>query len=223
MASSDPGHIGGPVVIPGCIQVALVWDTAFGHPALNILHGSVLGGFTPTVAVANTLHAALSGSGTYTTLKAFFTDESAFRGVRLLDMRSPGNPPVDSTVPAVPGTSVAANMAPGTALVVTERTARAGPGFRGRIYVPGWASNASDTGAKASAAATAALSDWAGTFIAAFAASGLTLAIAQPARAAYTGRTGTAHPARAAATQAVTALVVRNSFWDSQRRRGEPS
>jgi len=47
----------------------------------------------------------------------------------------------------------------------------------------------------------------------------MTLAIAQPARAAYTGTKGALHLARAAAVQPITSIVCRNNIIDHQRRR----
>jgi hypothetical protein len=62
--------------------------------------------------------------------------------------------------------------------------------------------------------------NWANGIPAIFTTNGLTLALGLPARSAYTGTTGTPHPARVAATLPVTSLLVRDNHWDSQRRRG---
>jgi hypothetical protein len=51
------------------------------------------------------------------------------------------------------------------------------------------------------------------------ASSGFTPVIVQPARAAYTGATGTSHPARPAGSIDISAHAVRNTLWDSQRKR----
>lgn len=216
----DLGAIAGPVVIPGCCQVVLKWVTPSGRQALNVLHASVPGGFAATTAIANAIHTALSTGAAWDALKALMGTASAFEGVRLLDLRAANNAPVDSTSTSEAGTSAADPLSPATSLVITLRTARAGPGFRGRIYIPNWTVDAVTGLAEANAGAVAALQAWANTIPTAFSGSSISLAIAQPARAAYTGSSGTAHLARAAATQLVTQLVVRNGFWDNQRRRG---
>lgn len=220
MPSADPGHIAGPVVIPTCIQVRLNWATPNGRGAFNVLHASVAGGFTPTQAVANGILAALNTSGNWATLAGFLSTSTLLEGVTLLDMRTPNNAPVDSNGTAFAGTSAALPLAPATALVVTERTAKAGPGFRGRFYVPGWTDDAMAVGAIADPAAVTALGAWANDIFAAFTAEAMTLGLAQPARAAYTGSGGTAHAARSAHVEPITTLSVRNNIWDTQRRRG---
>lgn len=220
MSTIDPGHIAGPVVIPNCIQVRLEWLTAIGRAAFNVLHASVGGGFNPTVTIANAILSGMGTGGNWLALAAFLDDAAALTGVSLLDLRTPSNALVTSTGAAKPGLSTALPMAPGTALVVTERTAKAGPGFRGRIYIPCWTQDAQTQPATVETAAVTALSTWANDLISVLAGQSMTLALAQPARAGYTGSTGAVHPARAAATQPITQMVVRNAFWDSQRRRG---
>ena len=220
MTGPDLGHIAGPVVIPNCVRVELKWTTPNGRTALNVLHGSVGGGFTPTASIANALLSGLTTGGTFGTLAVLLSTATELAGVSLLDMRSANNAAVDSTGTAAPGTSGADPLSPATALVITERTAKAGPGFRGRIYIPGWTNDAVGLLAAASTSAVGALQNWADTFIGVFAAEGLTLSLAQPARAAYTGTSGTAHAARAAHLEPITQMVVRNGFWDNQRRRG---
>jgi len=71
-----------------------------------------------------------------------------------------------------------------------------------------------------SPATMTAIQTWANTIVAALAGQGYTLVIGHVARQAYTGSTGTAHPARAAGTVVITSVTVRDNHWDSQRRRG---
>jgi hypothetical protein len=106
------------------------------------------------------------------------------------------------------------------ALVITERTALAGRANRGRMYIPGWitASVAADN--TAIPAVVTDLQAWANTVQNALNSAGYQLVIGQPARQAYTGLTGTQHPARAAGSTTVQSLQVRDSHFDSQRRRG---
>jgi hypothetical protein len=220
MPSTDPGHIPGPVVIPNCVQVRLQWLTPSGRLAFNVLHGSVGGGFVPTTAEANGILAGLNTGGHWAAFSAFLSTNTELQKVSLLDMRTSSNSPVESTGASSPGGSAANPLAPATALVITERTAKAGPGFRGRIYVPGWTDDAMVAAATVDPAAVTATEAWAADFPSVFTGQGITLGIAQPARAAYTGTAGAVHAARAAHVEPVTQLVVRNAFWDTQRRRG---
>lgn len=223
MRHIDPGNIGGPVIIPNCVAVRFAWLLPDTRLAFNVLHASVLSAFVPTPAIAQAVFSALITSASWTTLATFLHTGTAFGSLDILDLRTAGNARVLCTGAGASGTSATLPLAPQTALVVTERTAFAGTQYRGRAYIPGWASFAATAGQVASAAAVAALQAWANTWLGAFSASGLTLAIGHKARQAYTGQTGTLHAARAAGTTPVTALSVRNGIWDSQRRRAGKS
>lgn len=217
---SDAGAIGGPVVIPNACRVILRWLLADGKVANNVMCGSVPAGFTPTVTQANNILTALTTGGAWTALAAFIAPTASLASVQLLDIRTPGQPIINASIGGAPGTSTGTELPDETAVVITLRTALTGPGARGRIYVPGWATNVVATGNVVAATAVTALQTWANTIPTALSAQGLTFALALPARAAYTGSTGTQHPARAARTQQITQQVVRDNHFDSQRRRG---
>lgn len=219
VAAIDPGRIGGPVVIPNCIMVRLRWLTPNGRGAFNVLHGEVVVGFNPTVAIANAILAALTSGAAWTALQPFLHTGTSLAGVDLLDMRAPSFAIVSSTGAASAGTGATVPMAPQTAICVTERTAFAGPSFRGRAYITGFSSASQQNGGSMSGGCQTALQNWAATWLTAFTASGLTLSIAQPHRAAYIGTSGTQHLARPANLVHVTQCVVRNLIWDTQRRR----
>ena len=219
---ADPGRIAGPVVIPSCVQVRLIWTLPSGKQVFNVLHGSVAGGFNATAAVAQAIYAAIIASGGWTSWKARVNLNGNLFGVDLRDLRTANMPIVQSTGGATAGTGATGATPPGSALVVTERTASAGRGFRGRVYLPGL--DVSDlvaaTGAASAATQTDALA-FMNAVSAALTASGITLALANPARAAYTGRKGAAHAARAAAVVPITSMVVRTGTINSQRRRSQ--
>lgn len=219
----DPGRIPGPVVIPSCVAVILFWGNANSRTVLNILHGIVAGGFTPTAAICNALLAAIQGHVTTSGLGALHNNATSLFNVGIRDLRAANLPLVEGTAAPLIGTSVSPAMPASVALVATLRTSGAGRGFRGRVYVPNWATNAQTAAGQATAGAVTALSTFMGNVQTDMAAQGITLALAQPARATYTGTTGTVHPARTAAAQAVTSITVRNAIFDSQRRRNEPS
>lgn len=217
---ADPGRIAGPTIIANCIEVDLVWNLASGKQVKNVLHGQVAGGFTATAAVAQAIYAAIIASGSWTAWAAFVHSTAQLAAVNLRDMRTPNMPVVTSTGGATSGTGAASALPPGVSLVVTLRTALAGRGFRGRVYLPGLDSAllTAATGAATGAANTAAL-NFITAVQTALTASAVTLSIAQPARQAYTGRKGRSIPLRAANVQNVTSIVTRLTALTSQRRR----
>jgi hypothetical protein len=217
---SDPGVIGGPVVIPNCIQITLVWANDAGKQARNVIYGQAAGGFLLTPAVAQAILSGLSSGASWTAMAAFMSTTSSLFRVDLRDVRVANSPLVSSTAVATPGTSASPALPAEVAAVITLRTAKAGTGNRGRIFVPGWATNALGTGNIIAAGAVTALGNWANTIPTVLTGQALTFALGQPARAAYVGSTGTSHPARAAGSLTITTQTVRDNHWDTIRRRG---
>lgn len=215
----DPGRIPGAVVIPNGIQVRLIWTLPNSKTVYNVLHATVGGGFSATSTVAETIRAAIVASAGWTTLRPLLNSGVSFAGVDLRDLRSLNNPIFQSTGGAVAGTGAGTALPPGDALVVTLRTATVGRGARGRVYLPGWDSTAMAAGGVAAAGTVTAATGFINAVSTAMSASGATLSIANPARAAYTGTTGAAHAARTAAMLLVTTVVTRNNIFDHQRRR----
>ena len=219
----DPGRIPGPEVVPNCVQMRLVWTLANGKTAYNVMHGRVAAGFSATAAVAQAIYAAIIASGAWTSYKAHVNSGVSFAGVDLRDIRTANEPVVASTGAATPGTGAGDALPPGTALVVTERTAQAGRAFRGRIYLPGLDVGALQANGQASAATVTDATAFINEVATAMSGQGLTQCLAQPARNAYTGTKGTAHPARSAGTVDVTSNQIRTGTINSQRRRSQTS
>lgn len=215
----DPGRIPGPVVIPTGIQVRLIWTLPNGKTVYNVLHGIVGGGFTATSTVAEAVRAALTAAGGWTTLRPLLNTGVSFAGVDLRDLRSINQPIVQSTGAAIAGTGAGTALPPGDALTVTLRTATVGRNSRGRVYLPGFDSTAMASGGVAAAGTVTAATGFVTAVQTALSGQGITLALANPARAAYTGSTGAAHAARTAAMLTVTSIVTRNNIFDHQRRR----
>lgn len=218
---SDPGHIGGPVVIPNAVQIVLVWtqeDAKLGH---NVTYGQAAPGFQPTVAVADALLTGLTTGANWTALAAFLASTTRLSAVILRDVRSPNLPQVQSAGAGAAGTSVSPALPNEVAAAVSLRTALAGPQNRGRMFIPGFATNALGAGNVIAATAVTALQNWAGSNVGGvYNAQSLPMVIGHVARAAYTGSTGTQHPARPAGVVTVTSLTVRDNHWDTVRRRG---
>jgi len=216
---ADPGRIAGAVVIPNCIQVRLIWTLPNGKTAYNVLHATVAGGFSATSAVAESVFTAIKAAAGWTSWKANVNSGVSLAGVDLRDMRSANQPLVASTSAASAGTGAGTALPPGDALCVTLRTANAGRAFRGRVYLPGLDSSALAAGGVAAAGTVTNSSAFVTAVQTALSGQSMTMAIAQPARAAYTGSTGAAHAARAAAMATVTSITTRNNIIDHQRRR----
>lgn len=216
----DPGAIGGPVVIPEACKVMLVWNLGSGNEGRNVLYGRVAAGFSATATVAEAIRAALVTGGVWTALASFLAPSASLAAVELQDVRNAGMPVVRSTGPSTPGTSTGTELPNEVALCMTIRTALVGPGHRGRYYMPGWATNAVGTGNTVAAGAITAANNFTGLINSGMSANGLTWSLGLPARQAYTGTTGTQHPARAAHLETVLTVVARDNHWDSQRRRG---
>lgn len=219
---ADPGRIPGPQLAPQTIEIDLLWSLASGKTGIkNVLHGNVGGGFTATSAIAQAIYAAILASGSWTAYVPYLHTTASFVGVQLRDVRSPNLPFVASTGAATAGTGAASALPPGVSLPITLRTANAGRGFRGRIYLPGLdsATLVAATGAVLPAAATAAV-NYVTAVQTALTGQGITLGIPQFGRQAYTGRKGRAIAARpAAAPITVTSIVNRLATFTSQRRR----
>jgi len=218
---SDPGHIPGQVIIPNAVRFMPVWQLTNGKQGRNVLTMQVPAGFQATAAIASQMKTQLHNGTPWSGLAAFMPTTGGLLRVDLLDIRPPGGAIVvssDSTL--VPGTSASPAIPDESAAVLTIRTAVRGPAGRGRLYIPNFATNALQTGGVIADATVAALTQFTVNILTAITGAGGTWVLANPARAAYTGSTGTQHPARVAGLVPVVAVVVRDNHWDSQRRRG---
>lgn len=216
----DGGAIGGPVVVPQCAQIVIRWTLESGKRGASVLYGRYAGAFAGTPAQAQAIFNALSAAGPWGALAAFISTTNGIAAVEIRDVNTPNQAITQNTAGSANGISTSPALPNEVAVVITERTAFTGRMNRGRIYVPGWATNALSAGNLIAAGAVTALNDWAQTIPTALSANGYTLVIGQKARQAYVGKTGTSHPARPAGSVPVTSLVVRDNHWDTQRRRG---
>src|SRR5215472_5189189 len=158
---SDPGAIPGPVVIPFCAQISLIWTLTDGKLAHVVTYGRYSGGFAGSVTQANAILAGLlSAGGMYAALAAFMPSTGSLSAVTIRDVNSANQPLIQSTGTGGPGTSASPAISDETAVVVTLRTAMVGRGNRGRMYIPNWATNALGAGNVVAAGAVTALSNW---------------------------------------------------------------
>lgn len=216
----DAGAIGGPKVIPQAAEITLFWTLESGKYGHNVLTGRYNGAFAGSPAQANGILSGLSTGAAWTALAAFMATSTQLLNLTIRDLNSANQPVIANTAGGGAGTSASASLPNEVAAVLTTRTAFTGPANRGRVYVPGWATNALGAGNIINAAAVTALNNWGAIIAGVLSGQGYTWCIGHQARQAYTGSSGTQHPARLAGTVPITTVSVRDNHWDSQRRRG---
>jgi hypothetical protein len=217
---SDPGHIGGPVVIPNAVKVMLVWQLANGKLGRQVLGGIKTSFSSASQTVAENVRAAIVGHANFTAYIGHITSACSFLRVEIQDVTAPDLPVFASTGVATPGTGNSTPVPDEIALVLTLRTGGIGQQNRGRAYFSGFDSAQPVAGGVAAAALVTALGNLDPAIRAGMTAGGLQWGLMKPQRAAYTGSTGTQHPARGASIIPITTTIVRDNHWDSQRRRG---
>lgn len=218
---SDPGEVGGPVVIPFATQVVLNWSVAGGKTAHNVLYGRNTGVPAPSVSQAQAIFSALTTGSLWTALATHLSNVVSLTGVTLTSVHTAGLPSFSSTGASVPGSNAAIALPSEVAFCITLRSNGRGAQNRGRMYIPGYATDQVIAGNLVSATAVSDTAAWANNIRTVLGAQNLTWAIGQKQRAEYIGSTGTLHPARAANCNVdVTQAVARDNRWDSQRRRG---
>ena len=217
---SDPGALGGPTVIPNCVQISLNWLTPASTIAHVILTGRAAGVPAPTPTQAQAIFSALTTGAAFTAFNAVQTTGGAFQSVSIRSIHTANQGIVVSTGAQVNGASATQPLPVEVALCVTKRTGFVGRAFRGRSYLTNFTQDSLAAGNVVAAATVTAVQTWVTGWAAILAGQGYTHVLAQPARAAYTGSTGTVHPARAAAAIDILQMQVRDNHWDSQRRRG---
>lgn len=199
-----------PVVIPGTLQIQLIWNLGTAFLGMNVLNALI--GAGPTVdqtmsnAIADLAEAAHTGSPLATLQPTTVTLAST----RIRDIRTANNPQLETLIGSA-GTSTADLLPRGNALVVTSRTARAGGSFRGRTYVPGFSESAAGADGRASATAMTAASEFLTNFQNSMGSNAWPLAVAST---------------KLAVSTPITIFVTRNNVWDRQWRRatrGVPS
>lgn len=198
----------------------MVWTLADGKQAHNVMHGRYVGTYPGSVALADTLLTAFKSALTSSGLTTYIASTNSLSAVWLRDINSAGNSYQVSTGAAQAGTAAGQSLPNEMAICLTSRTSGAGPGKRGRIYIPGASIDALAAGNIILAAAVTNATAFGTTIRSNINANGLTMCLALPARNSYTGKTGTVHPPRAAQTLDITQVLCRDNHWDNQRRRG---
>lgn len=199
-----------PVVIPGTLQVQLIWNLSGVFLGMNVLNALIGAGPTVDQTMANAIGDLAEAAHTGSPLSTLQPTTLTLASVRIRDIRTANNPQLESTIGSA-GTATTDLLPRGNALVVTARTARAGGSFRGRVYVPGFAEGASGADGRATATAVSAAQEFLTNFQNSMGSNAWPLAVASQ---------------KLAISTPITIFVTRNNVWDRQWRRatrGVPS
>jgi len=202
--------------------VRLIWVDGSGPYAINVLGimGTAVSAPTPTNVAA--FSSAVKAAYTSTALATFHNNGTALAQVNVRNLNLPDQPEIPGGGTQINGGSTEDRLPPQTSLVVTLRTALAGPAFRGRVYLPSWAENANDIDGTCSTAASAAAVAFVTAIDNAAQAQGWSLAVVGRPFAGTPEITIAARPARTGQVNDVTVIEARDNVWDTQRRRAQP-
>lgn len=193
-----------PLVIPATVRVNLIWSLSDVEYAVNVLHYIVPGGQVVSNATATDLATDIGGAFVASALDSWLADVVDLERLTVRDLRTANQPEYSATIDA-PGLSSTHVLPLQTALVATFRTALAGRSYRGRYYQPGWAETANGAAGSADVTAASDLETFLTNISSPTVQGNLwTLAVMSPTLGA---------------SNAVTAIDVRDTTWDTQRRR----
>jgi hypothetical protein len=196
------------VVIEGTYSITITWALAGTDWAVNQLHALIPSADSVDAALAAAWASDIEAAHVASGLQALQPTSVSLSRVDVRDLREPALPAYSAPMTSA-GTSEAELLPRGTALVVTKRTNRAGPSYRGRIYIPGFSEEANETGGRATSAASAAALAFVEGLQDAATARGHTLAVASLYKA------GSFDPS----ANPITQLEVRDNIWDGIRGR----
>lgn len=216
----DGGKIKGPQSVPNVIEIRVQMQLPNGKLSFWTVHGAYATTPPALPGAAQGLFLAIGNAFT-TNLATLMHPTTQLQNVAVRDMTAFTNPVFLSTGAAVVGSGTGAAMPADAAIVLTENVAQRGRGVKGRIYLGGWVVGADAGGGLISQAAHDALNVFGVALANAINAVPLTPAVAQVARQAYIGLTGTQHLQRNANHVTVTSYTCRDLEWDTQRRRGQ--
>jgi hypothetical protein len=207
-----------PTIIDNAVQVKWIWSIG-NIDAVNVTHALVTGAPTIDVTLANSIHTAMGAALVASGLPDHWGTTTTFLRVSLRDMRTANLAEVDSTGAQITGAAGIDQLPPQTAAVITLRTLKAGKSFRGRIYMPGFGEEANDADGAIATAVMTSLGIFAGTLPTVY-TGGLQLAVASRQVVDRTP-TGNCAVLKASQITPVTNALVRDTRWDTQRRRAQ--
>lgn len=224
---ADPGHIAGPVYIPNVVAIRLFWQLPNSKQAFNVLHGHYTTTPSFSQSAVNALFTGVTTAYTASGLSDNQDVETQLVHLGIRDMRQ-GSDGFGFGEWVSDNSGVTGTGGPGggplphqISFVVSLKTGRSGQANRGRVYIPGFHNSADDGNGFASVDTANHSVDFVNRVNTFVTAQGFPLTIAHPARAEYTGSTGTHHPARPAGDVLVTGVTFLDRQWDTQRLRNQ--
>lgn len=202
------------ITIGSAVMARLIWSRGGTDHAVNVLHFRVNPFFVVDQASVNSFASLIDTLVVSSGYAALMPTTDALARVTFRDRRTANAPEFVGLVARV-GTNVTEALPGSNAVVVTLRTAFAGRGFRGRVYLGQWseAANAA-SGVIAAATSTAAAAFITGLRDITVAGNAMTLAVAH--------QVANGLPLEPGQLNDVTAHLVRDTRWDTQRRRNIP-
>lgn len=201
---------------------------------VNVLGVSCPAGVVINQTLANTVGSAVKSALTSSGLVAQLHTNTSLNKCGLRDIRATNLVEFVDTGGSVIGTGTGDPLPLQIALAVTLRTAKAGSSFRGRVFLAGFTEATNDTAHNAIAATGTAAVAFVVAVQNALKANGMDLGVLSRPSEKITTTVETIHSdgttstevhttgPRAGSIQTVTAVELRNSTWDTQRRRAAP-
>ena len=217
---SNLGYVPGPLVIPQTCEVKLHWRLANFKQASNVFHAIIPDGFALDETVPTGIMDEITASAGWADLNPFLSTETSLQSVEAKDLRAANLGGYISTSATITGTSAADSLPEGVALVVGLRTAQSGRSFRGRVYIPGFSTDALAADGRAAATVAGSAAEFVQAVKDAMSVVGLEMCIAHRGHAEYVSpSTGQTVPAEGAGSVVVTQVRNTDGIFDSQRRR----
>lgn len=205
-------------VINNCGQMVLRW--AAGTRSWNNVYGMIgqptLPVFTQTLA--NTLDTAIKGQVAASGLAPLLGPTVQLVSVSIRSLTAPNQAEFVGAGAPASGTGTGDLLPLNTAACVTLRTALAGKSFRGRSYIAGFTESQNDATGRIVAAANTAAVAFVQGIVSTLSANGMGMAVLSFERDPVTIPAKDI-PGKAGFGNTVTALIARNTKWESQRRR----
>jgi hypothetical protein len=200
--------------VPNTIQVKLYWGTTTQVMAQNVLHFVNTGAVIVNQALAETLKTTISGIFGSSQLTGAIAPTFGLRNVGVRNLALANQAEFLSTGAGTLGTGTGDLLPVGTAFCVTLRTSGAGKSFRGRVYLAGFTEGMGAANNADAAVAQVAVAFVDGIRTSLGSAPNIDMCIVSR----YANKVLRPTPI----TTEVTAVIARNTVWDSQRRRLKP-
>lgn len=202
------------VTIGSAMQARLIFSRGGADAAVNVMHFRIDSLFLVNQAAANAFASSVDTLIVTSGYAGLMPTTDALARITLRDRRSANAPEFVGIVGRV-GTNVTEALPGANSVVVTLRTALAGRGFRGRVYLGSWCEAANAvSGVIAPATITAAVAFIQGLRNPTISGVPATLAVAH--------QVANGLPLEPGQLNDVTAHLVRDNQWDTQRRRNTP-